>query len=344
MSGGGRTPRFGLGVPTATEGMMYPVPYADAEAAVGLAVEAERLGFDSVWGNDHVTTQRYVRDEFADPPNFFDPLAYLSYVAGITERIRLATCVLVMGFRHPVMVAKQAATLDRLSGGRLVLGVGIGAYREEYEAMWPGKKTHRGQHAAEFLESLGLLFGERRASFKGRHISFEDVESHPKPLQDPLPVLSGGNSADARLRAARYGFGWLPACLTPAEYRTGLEEITVAAGDADRVLPGDFEAALQLVVAMASTREEAVDRFRSSQVYAHLRSLSASTMRGKLDDDLAERNLVGTPDEIGERVAEYTAAGVGTFAGLLFAADTVAETREAMARFSEDVMEPFGHG
>lgn len=344
LSGGERFPRFGLGAPTATEGMMYPVPYVDEADAVGLAVEAERLGFDSVWGNDHVTTQQYVREEFVDPPNFFDPLGYLSYVAAITERIRLATCVLVMGFRHPVLVAKQAATLDRLSGGRLVLGVGIGAYREEYEAMWPGKQIHRGEHAAEFLESLELLFTERRASFRGRHVSFEDVESHPKPLQDPLPILSGGNSPGARTRAARYGHGWLPACLTPAEYRSGLDEIEVSAVAAGRTLPRGFEAALQVAVSVAPTHEEAVDRFRSSQVYAHLRSLSSSTMRGRLDDDLVARNLVGTPDTIGERVAEYTAAGVRTFAGLLFAADTVAETREAMERFSEGVMEPFGRG
>ena len=85
--------RFGLGVPTGTEGLMYPVPYADPEQAVRLAVEAERLGFDSVWGNDHVTTQRYVRDEFPEPPRYYDPYLYLSYVAvlfGPLSFLRLA--------------------------------------------------------------------------------------------------------------------------------------------------------------------------------------------------------------------------------------------------------------
>ncbi|MEO6126160.1 MAG: LLM class flavin-dependent oxidoreductase, partial [Ilumatobacteraceae bacterium] len=76
--------KFGLGVPTGTEGMMYPVPYADPSEAVHLAVRAEQLGFESVWGNDHVSTQQYVRKEFPDPPRFYDPLTYLSFVAART--------------------------------------------------------------------------------------------------------------------------------------------------------------------------------------------------------------------------------------------------------------------
>ena len=110
--------RFGLGVPTGTEGMIYPVPYADPAQAVDLAVRAEQLGFDSVWGNDHISTQAYVRAEFEQPPRFYDPYLYLSYVAARTTKIRLATAITVMTFRHPVVLAKQAMTLDQLSGGR----------------------------------------------------------------------------------------------------------------------------------------------------------------------------------------------------------------------------------
>lgn len=335
--------RFGLGVPTATEGMMYPVPYASAADAVHLALAAEEMGFESVWGNDHVSTQGYVRAEFSDPPRFFDPFAYLAYVAARTERVRLATCIAVMAFRHPAVLAKQAATLDHLSDGRFVLGVGIGAYREEFEAMWPGSALHRGDHARQYLESLGALLGERRSSYRGTYVRFEDVESHPKPLQEPLPILSGGNSAGARLRAATLAHGWLPACLTPAEYATGMAQIVDAAGEAGRRLPAAFEAALQVVVSVADTRAEAVERFTSSQVYSHLASLGGSTMRGRLDD-LTERNLVGTPGEVADRVAAYAEAGVTTFAGLLFAAGTVGETLEQMERFAAEVIEPMGKG
>jgi probable F420-dependent oxidoreductase len=328
---------FGLGVPTATEGLMYPVPYADADEAVGLAVAAETLGFDSVWGNDHVTTQRYVRDEFAQPPRYMDPWLYLSFVAARTTTLRLATCVTVLPFRHPVVLAKQAATLDQLSGGRLTVGVGIGAYREEFEAMWPGRRLNRGEYAAESLSALSALLTERRASFSGKWVSFDDVESFPKPIQRSLPVLSGGNSAGSRQRAATLATGWLPACLTPAEVAAGLADIRAATAAAGRELPADFQVALQVAVSIAPTREEALSRFEASQLCAHLRSLSNSTLRDR-QHDLVSRNLIGSPADILAQVDAYREAGVTALAGLLFAADTVPDTIAAMSTFSTEVI------
>ena len=330
-------PRFGVAAPTATEGMMYPVPFADPEVAVGIALRAEAAGYDSVWANDHVTTQRYVRSEFEGPPRFYDPVAYLAYVAASTDRIRLATCVLVMTFRHVAVAAKQLATLDQLSGGRVVAGLGIGAYREEFEALWPGRSLHRGDHAAEYIEALRLLWGQRRASFEGDHVSFRDVESHPRPVQGPLPILSGGNSPGSRSRAALLSDGWLPACLTPEEYRAGAADITTMAQEAGRPLRDGFEWALQLVVSVAPTTQAARSRFEASQVHAHLRSLAQSTMRGRLDDDLAARNLIGSFEEVRDAVGRYREAGVGTFAGLLFAADTPEAFVDDMLAFAEEV-------
>jgi len=237
--------KFGVGVPTATEGLMYPVPYASIEDAVELAVMAEELGFESVWGNDHIASQRYVQAQFDDPPHYYDPLGYLAFVSAKTARIRLATCVIVLPFRHPVVAAKQLATLDHLSGGRLVVGVGIGAYREEFEALQPGVALHRGRYAEEAIRSLQLLFTQRRASFDGEYVRFADVESYPKPRQPVLPILSGGNSVGSKDRAARLGQGWLPACLTPEELTAGISEIRKTAADSGRELPAGFEVALQ---------------------------------------------------------------------------------------------------
>ena len=332
--------RFGLGVPTGTEGLMYAVPYADIDQAVELAQAAERLGFESVWGNDHVTTQRYVRADFDQPPRYYDPFAYLSYLAAVTTRIRLATAIMVLPFRHPVVAAKQVSTLDQLSGGRAVLGVGIGAYREEFEAMWPGRSLNRGEYAAEAIQGMNLLLGERRASFDGKWVSFHDVESYPKPIQNPLPILSGGNAPGSRARAALHGHGWLPACLTPGEVADGMEDIGRVAAAAGRDIPQGFEVALQVAVSVAPTREEAWRRFRESQLHAHLVSLSKSTLKGKGEDTFLERNLIGTPDDVAEQVARYAEAGVNTLAGLLFAANTVEETLDVMAAFSEEIIRP----
>lgn len=329
--------RFGVGVPTGTEGMMYPVPYADIGQAVELSVAADRLGYDSVWGNDHVSTQRYVREEFDEPPRFYDPLGYLAYVAALTTRVKLGTAVLVLPFRHPVVVAKQIATLDQLSGGRVILGVGIGAYREEFEAMWQGRTLHRGDFARESIESLQRLFTERRAAYAGEYIAFEDIESYPKPVQDPIPILSGGNAPGSKERAGRYCQGWIPACLTVEEMAEGIAEIRHAAGEAGRELPADFDVAFQMGVAIGRTHEEALARFEASQLHAHTRSLAESTLKGR-QGGIETRNLIGTADEIAERVAAYRDAGVTTVSALLFAYDDVPQTLEAMEEFASGVI------
>lgn len=333
--------RFGLGVPTGTEGLMYPVPYADPEQAVRLALEAERLGFDGIWGNDHVTTQRYVREEFADAPRYYDPYTYLAYVAAQTTTLHLATAITVFAFRNPVVLAKQVATLDQLSGGRVKLGVGIGAYREEAEAMWPGARLHRGRQADEYLQALALLFTERRATFHGEYVAFEDVESFPKPRQTPLPVLSGGNAPGSRERAARHGHGWIPAVLTPAEVADGLADIRRIAEQHGRELPADFDVAPQLSVSVGRDVPGALATFQASQLYQHMRSLSGSTLKDQRTDDLAERNLVGNTEQILERVHAYAEAGVTTLSALLFAANTVEETLDQMAWFAHDVIAPY---
>ncbi|HEY0188248.1 MAG TPA: TIGR03619 family F420-dependent LLM class oxidoreductase [Cellulomonas sp.] len=335
--------KFGLGVPTGTEGLMYPVPYADPEQAVRIAVEAERLGFDSVWGNDHVTTQQYVRAEFDTPPRFYDPYLYLAYVAAQTSTLRLATAITVMAFRHPVVAAKQAATLDQLSGGRFILGVGIGAYREETDAMWPGSTLHRGRQAEEFLASLQTLLRDRRSSFSGEFIRFEDVESYPKPAQATLPVLSGGNAVGSRKRAARYGTGWLPAVLSPVEVAAGLADIRREAEAIGRELPPDFDVAPQLSVAMGSSVPDATAALERTQLHQHMRSLSGSTLKGQ-QDGFTARNLIGSTAQIQDQVHAYAEAGATTMAALLFACSTVEETLDQMARFAEEVIAPVNAG
>ena len=160
--------RVSFGLPTGMEGMMYPAPFASAQDIVELAQFAEKLGYHSVWGNDHMTTQRYVREEFSEAPRFWEVLITLSTIAAKTTTLKLATGVLVPAMRRDIVVlAKQVATLDHLSQGRFLLGMGVGAYREEFEALQPSWKVHRGDLLEETVQALQLLFSESPASWRG---------------------------------------------------------------------------------------------------------------------------------------------------------------------------------
>src|SRR5688572_599683 len=199
--------RLSVQLPTCTEGLVNPIPFAAAPADfIRLAKEAERLGYDGVWGNDHVTAAPYVRQHWSAPPNFYEVLLTLAAVGAHTRRVHLGTAVIVLPLRDPVLLAKQVATLDHLTGGRVILGVGLGAYRAEFEAQWPRLRgVRRGDLLDEGLAALRVLFTEREASYAGKHVAFEGVELFPKPVQRPLPIYVGGHNEQAVARAARLG-------------------------------------------------------------------------------------------------------------------------------------------
>lgn len=332
--------KFGVHIPTCIEGMMYPVPFAKPSDILPTALLCERLGYDSVWGNDHMTTQRYVQREFPQPPNFYEPLITFSYVAARTTTLRVATGIIVLPMRHMAVLAKQVATLDQLSGGRVILGVGTGAYREEYEALFPdAKDAHRGTIVDEGMKALRLLFTERKATFRGRYVRFEDVECFPKPVQSPMPIYAGGNHPEVRRRAGEYAQGWMPAVLAPEEIRTGVEEIHGYAQKAGRD-GSAIDIAPQFAVSIGRTHEEAQTRFRGSQLYKHLESLKTTTLKQQTGG-YEQRSLIGSPEEICERVRVYQKVGVTTFSGMLFVANTVPEMQEAIELFGREVIPNF---
>lgn len=331
---------FGIGIPTGTEGLMYPIPFAKARDNIRLSRKAEEFGFDSVWGNDHVSTQHYVRDEFPAPPNYYAPLLVLAAIAENTKKIKVATALLVFPFRHPVVMAKELATLDQLTNGRIIIGAGIGAYREEFEAMngEKSKKVNRGRYLDESLEVVQKIFKEDVVTYKGEYFDIQNLQSFPKPVQKPFPFYIGGNSPQGRERTAKFGTGWLPAFLTAPEIKKAVEEIRGYCEKSGREFR-DFDIAPQFGVSIAKTPEEAMAKFKRSQVYKHSVSLGKSTMKNQDLSLVAERHLIGSPDRILERIAEFTAAGVTTFSALLFADNTVDEFIESMQFFSEAVIQ-----
>lgn len=333
--------KFGVALPTCTEGMIYPVPFATPEDVVRVAVEAERLGYYAVMGNDHMTTQSYVRGRWPEPPNFYEPLMTYAYCAARTNSIRLMTGVIVMPMRHPVLLAKQVATLDQFSVGRVILGLGVGAYREEFEATHPGLMgVARSELLTEGIQSLRLLFSEHHATFDGRHYRFHDVEMYPKPVQRPLPIFSAGNADGSIRRAAELCEGWLPAAIGPERLRQGRDQLIAYAAAAGRD-PASIEIAPQLVVCIGRTVEAAERDFKRSQVYEHLVSLQQSTLKGFDIGSYVSMNLIGSVDEVCERVDRYRQAGADHLAGLLFAGNSVDEIIEQCRLFAEAVIPRF---
>ena len=262
--------RVSAGLPTGMEGLTYPIPFSDPENVIRIAQAAERFGYDSVWGNDHMTTQNYVRAEFPVPPRFWEPLMTYAFVAAHTKTLRFGTGILVLPMRRDIVVtAKQIATLDHFSGGRLEIGVGVGAYREEFEALWPDAEVHRGDMVEEGVKALQLLFSERVASFDGKYYKFRNVEMAPKPKQKRLPIYFGGNSINHLRRVAESADGWIPAGMEADRLRGlvgQLREMTRKAGRD----PKQISVAPQYIGYLGKTHEAAVQGFKASQGLAAL--------------------------------------------------------------------------
>lgn len=333
--------KFSVAIPTCKEGLSMPLPFAGPEDAIRIAVEAERLGYHSVWGNDHITPPQYVREAYERPPNWYEVLITLSFVGAATERIRLGTAVLVVPMREPVFLAKQVATLDQFSKGRLILGVGVGAYREEFEALHPDQKdASRGQMLSEGLQAMRRLFEDEDASLQGEYVHFQNIRMFPKPVQNPFPLFVGGNHINSMKRAALYGNGWMGASLPPEGIAEGARQVARFAEENGRE-PDEIAIAPQVMVCMAPTHEAALQRFKESVMYEHLFTLRRTTMRGQDMSRLVECNLIGSPEEVIDRIGRFREAGVTMLPTMSFVSPTVDATIEDINDFAEKVMPHF---
>jgi probable F420-dependent oxidoreductase len=321
--------------------MAYAIRFADHEGVLRLATRAEDLGFDSVLVNDHLSTMPYVREMFSEPPRFYEPMVTLTYIASHTTTLRMMTGVVVIPMREPVLLAKQVATLDQISGGRLILGVGVGAYRAEFEAVYPARMgIPRGELVAEGIQAMKLLFEERRASFDGEHFAFTDVEMFPKPHQDPFPIYSCGNAEGTIQRAAKWGAGWMPAGMPAERLRSGVQRLRDYAAEAGRADVA-IDVAPQLVLCLGRDPRAAMEKFSRSQAHEHLVSLRASTLKGIDIAGYAEQNLIGSPEQVIDRIERLREAGATELAGMIVVADDEKDMAEQMELFSAEVMPHF---
>ena len=218
-------------------------PFSDPDTAVGFAKIAEESGFESMWTVEHVVVPAGYESQYPYSPTgrmpggedvpIPDPLIWLAYIAAATSTIRLATGVLILPQRNPVVLAKETATLDVLSRGRLMLGVGVGWLEEEFDCIGV-PFADRAARTDEYVEALRTLWRDPEPTFSGRFTSFERAKSYPKPAQGTIPIVVGGHTKPAARRAGRLGDGFFPARTSPEELAELLDEMKRAAKDAGR--------------------------------------------------------------------------------------------------------------
>jgi probable F420-dependent oxidoreductase len=289
------------------------------ETLMEAAQSAEAAGFDAVWSADRVVTPWQIKTpypysenhEFIVPPDrpFLDSLTCLAFLAGCTSRITLGISVLVLPYRHPLYWARVAASIERLSKGRLTMGIGVGWMEEEFAALGVSFKD-RGKMTDEQLEIIHQLWTEEHASWSGQFYSFDDLAFYPKPLQQTrIPIWVGGEGAAAHRRTAKYGDAWFPYFVevTPAEVRAGYDAVRMSAAE--------------------------LGRDPESIPLACCRPIEVTPAPVPQD----ERFLRGSPDQLVEALLAYQSIGVSHMA-LQFMTPRWPDRVLQIARFAEGVL------
>jgi probable F420-dependent oxidoreductase len=202
-------------------------PYVEAARAVELVQAGEAAGFESAWTVEHTVVPANYSSAYPystdgkmagghDDIPLPDPLMWMAYIAGVTSTINLATGILILPQHNPVITAKQVATLDAMSGGRVLLGIGVGWMKEEFDAIG-ASFGDRGARTDEYVAVMRELWTAERPTFHGQFVNFDDTYCRPQPAQGSVPIIVGGDTPFAARRAGRLGDGYFPARGAPQE-------------------------------------------------------------------------------------------------------------------------------
>lgn len=227
---------------------------ASADALASIAEAADRLEFDFLTCSEHVAVP--LADCATRGDTYWDPLATLGFIAARTTRIRLTTSVVVLGYHHPLAIAKQYGTLDRLSGGRVILGVGVGSLAAEFDLLG-APFTDRGERADDALRALRASLSRPEPAYAGKYFSYSGIALRPFALQSPMPIWVGGRTRRSLRRAVELADGWMP-------FGLGLDDIGLMLTAVE--LPEDFDIVLGTCGALDPAHEPA-------RVQEHLRAL-----------------------------------------------------------------------
>jgi probable F420-dependent oxidoreductase len=316
--------KFGFYLPTRGQ-------TATPEALETLVTRGEALGFHAVMIADHVVFPTEVHSKypytvsgaFPGHGDALEQLTLMAYLAGITERLRLVTSVMILPYRNPVLSAKMLATVDVLSQGRVTVGVGVGWLHEEFEALNTPDFAHRGAVSNEYLQIFKTLWTQDPADFAGQFYRFSGVRCLPHPVQKPHPpIWIGGHSRPALRRVAKYGDGWHPVGANPA-VPLRPHELRAALEDLERLVE-------------AEGRDPALV---SISLKAPLYDVSPSAEQ---QAGLERRPFSGSPGQVVEDIASYGTLGVSELI-FDFRSEALSESLERMERFAS-VIKPAAEG
>ena len=295
---------------------------ATPENLRAVATRAEELGFDHAWVSDHIVIPTEVASSYPYSPTgtapfdadlpYCEPLAAIGYLAGCTQRIKLGTHVLVVPYREPILTAKIVSTLDYMSEGRVILGVGVGWMEEEFKALGLNTFAERGRVTDEYLRVFKELWSKDDPEYQGSYAGFSGIKFSPKPAQSPHPpIWIGGHTPAALRRAAQLGDGWMPIGLRPP---AELEPEEMA----------DLIDRLRDLTESAGRPREAVDVIFSANLYFDPLT------------DGPRHTMSGSAEEIGADIVLYQQVGVEHFT-FEFEGYNMEQLLENMERFSKDV-------
>jgi probable F420-dependent oxidoreductase len=263
-------------------------PHASLDAVRGFAESAELLGFDSLWVQEHLFYPQPAVGYAGAPgvpwpeayAQLLSPLELLSFVAGITGRIRLGTSILVTAYHRPLALAKQASTLDVLSGGRLLLGLGLGWCEQEYQLM-DTPFAARGPRSRDFIQALKNCLGPDPVEYKGAFFDIPACRTSPKPVNGSLPLISGFWSEAGMRRTAEHCDAWMPAGMNISVAAAGMKAINGMARDDFGRGPLDLVYRVFSSPALAGVAEVAATPLSPNWLG------SVDSMRGKVEEAVA---------------------------------------------------------
>lgn len=334
--------RFGLSLPHYGFSLPKGAPIT-FEAMATWAQRAEALGFDSVWVSDHFfySFARYGTD--TGPIAALEPLTAIAGLATVTERVRLGTLVLGAPFRHPSIVAKMAATIDRISGGRLDLGVGAGWLEEEFTAFGYryGSVGERFGTLEETLRVVRALFAGAPAVLEGPTISLRDARLVPGPVRaDGIPIWVGGKGGPRLLRvAAAYADGWNAVWRwAPGHYAARVAAAREACEAAGRD-PSTFRFSIGLYALLGETETDFRDVFERGRA-----AMPGDAMSRETEDSWRADTLSGTPDQVIDRIRAFESIGVEEIVVAPWVLPFAVPDPEQLDLFAEQVLAPVRAG